>query len=169
MLTPNIEIKIADREDLVDLSICVDDFLDFIESFKTKFLNKELLILKIYYNSILAGVLVAEDKSHEVDSLEKIIPNFYIHLVYINPKFRNKDLGKTLLKLFIKNQKDKGTASIYTKLPKKYKKGITFFRENDFQQISCENNEVILVLNLWKDYGIRDCMMIGDYSNDIFS
>ncbi|TFG06761.1 MAG: N-acetyltransferase [Promethearchaeota archaeon] len=168
MQNARIEIKVADKEDLFDLTICVDDFLDFIDNFKKRFLNKTLFILKLLYNSTLAGILVAEDKSNQIDSLEKIIPSTFLNLVYINPSFRNKHLGKYLLQNFIELQKGKGIASIYTRIPKKYMKGIKFFKVNNFQQTSSEDNWVILVLNLWNDYGIRDYSMVDDYSTCFF-
>ena len=163
-----IEIRIENEDNLFDLNLCAKEFLDLIEDFKEKFLNKEFFILSAYFDKILAALLIAEDNTQKIDSLEKIIPNINIHLVYVNPKFRKKGIGKKLLQYFIFFQKSNGIASIYVKLPQKYKLGINFFLKNNFQMIQKINHEIILELALWKDYGVRECHIIGENFNDMF-
>ena len=113
------------------------------------------------------GLLVAEDKSHKVDSLEKILPINYIHMLYVNPIHRKKNIGKELLDTYLNIQKEKGTASIHIKLPQKYKSGIDFFLKNKFRQIHIDGSKVILEFNLWNDYGVRDCQVVEDDLNDM--
>ncbi len=162
----HLKIKIADKEDLFDLRLCAKEFLDFIEDFKNKFLNKIYIVLTACYDKILAGILVSEDKSHKIDSLEKIVPVVYLHLLFVNSKFRNNSIGRNILDYFLSLQKQRGIAAIYVKLPQKYKKGIKFFQKNDFDIVSKDGNKIILELNLWNDYGIRNCNLIGD--NELF-
>ena len=92
----NIQIKIASNEDLMDLELCAKEFIEYIDNFKTKFLNEDFFILTAYYNQVLAGFLVAKDKSYKVNSLDRIMPSMCIYLVFINPKFRNRNIGKSL-------------------------------------------------------------------------
>lgn len=164
----NFEIKVASKEDFFDLFLCAKEFIDLIDNFKRKFFNKQFFVLTAHYNNNLIGILVAEDKSNKVASLEQILPTMYIHLLFINPKFRNNNFGKKLLNAFLTLQKEKGIASIYVKLPQKYKKGIVFFQKNNFQPISQEKSKVLLELKLWEDYGIRNCQTIEDNYNDLF-
>jgi len=172
MYSPNshtkIEIRIANQENLFDLLLCANEFIDFIDDFKDKFLHKNLLVLSAYYENILAGILIAEDQTQKIDSLEKIIPLMTLHLIFVNPTFRKKDIGKTLLKSFISTQKKNGIASIYVKLPQKYKEGIKFFLKNEFKMINKTKNKIVLEKVLWKDYGIRECHIIGENFNDMF-
>jgi len=165
---PNFVIKIANDADLFDLNLCAKDFLDLLDDFKGKFLNKKYFILAAYSNNILAGILVAEDRCQKVDSLEKIIPNICVYLVYVNNKFRNKQIAKGLLESFIKIQKGNGIASIYVELPQKYKNGIKFFQKNNFIIINKEKSKIILELNLWNDYGIKEWQIINDDFDTIF-
>jgi len=164
-----IKIDIAKSEGLYDFYICAEEFTDLIDQFKEKFLRKKLIILTAYYDNILAGFLIAEDKSQKIDALEKIIPTACLHLLFVNLRFRNKYIGKKLLETFIETQKSKGVASIYIKLPQKYKKGIKFLQKNNFGQINKINSNVILEIKLWNDFGVRDCQIIGDNINDLFS
>ena len=164
---PEIKIQIAKNEDLFDLNLCAKEFIDLIDNFKKKFLNKKLFILTAYFNEILVGLLVAEDKSHKVDSLEKILPTIYIHMLYVNPVYRKKNIGKELLNKFLNIQKEKGFATVHTKLPQKYKTGISFFLKNNFRQINKDGAKVILELNLWNDYGIDDCQIVEEDLNDM--
>lgn len=166
---PKIRIKVAKNEGLFDLNLCAKEFIDLIDNFKKKFLNKKFFILTAYYEEILVGILVAEDKSHKVKSLEKLLPNMYIHMLYVNPNYRKKKIGKDLLDSFIDIQKKKGIASIYIKLPQKYKSGISFFLKNNFRQSRKERSKVVLELNLWNDYGIRDYQVIEEDLNDMLS
>jgi len=164
----NILIKIAEPKDFFDLNLCAREFIDFIHDFKKKFLDKIFFVLTAYYNNVLAGILVAEDKSHKVDSLEKIVPIMYLHLLYINPKYRKKKLGKQLLETFLTIQKKKGIALVTIKLPQKYKKGIDFFQKNNFRPVNMDKSKIILEINLWNDYGIIDCQIISDDLNNMF-
>lgn len=169
MDSSKIEIKIARKENFIDLKLCAMEFLDFIKDFKNFFFNKKFFILAAYYDSVLAGILVAEDESKKIDSIEKIVPIMYLHLLFVNPKFRHKNIGKSLLDNFIIILKKKGTASIYVKLPQKYKKGVEFFQKNNFHQVDKNHNRIILELNLWNDFGIRDCLIIGDNFDNMLS
>ena len=159
---PHIIIKVADNENIIDLSLCAKEFLEFIKNFRDKFLNKKFFILTAYYDNVLAGLLIAEDKSQKVDSLNKVVPRMYLKLLYVNPRFRNRHLGKKLLDHLIEIQKDRGIALISIKLPQRYKQGIQFFLKNNFITSSKDNDRIILELNLWNDFGIRDCHIIDE-------
>ena len=165
----DLRIKLAKNENLYDIHLCAEEFIDLIDSFKEKFLNEEIIILTAFYDNILSGFLVAEDKSQKIDAIETILPSTCLHLLFVNSKFRNKRIGKVLLETFIEAQKKKGIASIYIKLPQKYKSGIKFLQKNDFHQIDIEKSNIILEKNLWNDYGVRNCQIIGDNVNDLFS
>ena len=160
--TPRIKIKIAETEDFFDLNLCAKEFIDFIDNFKKKFLDKKFFVLVAYFKKVLAGVLIAEDRAHKIDSLENILPKMYIHLLYVNPKYRGKGLGKDLLHVFLDVQKKRGVAAVSIKLPQKYKKGIKFFKHFDFTQISRDVNKVVLELKLWNDFGLTDCQSIDE-------
>ena len=162
-------IKSADSENLLDLELCAKEFLDFIDNFKEKFLKGKFFVLTAYFDSILAGVLVADKKIRQIDALEKIIPNIYLYLIYVNKKFRNNQIGKKLLDSFINIQKQNGIASIYIELPQKFKKGINFLQKRSFQRISKIQNNIILELKLWNDYGIIDSQVIEEDFNDMLS
>lgn len=164
----NIEIKYANEENFYDLYLCANEFLDFIDNFKEKFFNKEYFILSAYFNNVLAGLLIAEDKTQKINSLKEIVPHMNLHLLYVNPKFRNKNIGKILLNYFILIQKNNDIASIYVELPQKYRDGIKFFLENNFKIINRKIDKIVLELALWKDYGIRECQIIGENFNDLF-
>ncbi len=88
-----IEIRPANNESLTDLGLCAKEFIDFIDDFKNKFLNKVFFVLSAHLNDILVGILVAEDKSQKLDSLEKLVPIVYLHLLFVNPISRNKKIG----------------------------------------------------------------------------
>jgi len=165
----HLEIVIAKNENLYDIHLCAEEFIDLIDHFKEQFLNKEIIIITAFYDNVLSGFLVAEDKSQKIDAIEKIVPTTCLHLLFVNSKFRKKHIGTALLETFIKAQKKKGIASIYIKLPQKYKNGIKFLQKNDFRQIDIVKSKIILEKNLWNDYGVRDCQIIGDNVNDLFS
>lgn len=169
MESNKIVIKPAINENLFDIEICAKEFIEFIDGFKENFINGNFFVLTAYYDSILAGVLVAEKKIRQIDSLEKIIPNIYLNLIYVNKKFRNNQIGKNLLDSFIKIQKQNEIASIYIELPQKYQKGINFLKKNNFQQVEKIQSNIILELNLWNDYGIVDCQTIEEDLNDLLS
>ncbi|MHA1150006.1 MAG: GNAT family N-acetyltransferase [Promethearchaeota archaeon] len=159
---PHVIIKVADDENFIDLNLCAKEFLEFIKNFRDKFLNKKFFILTAYYDNVLAGLLVAEDKSQKVNSLTKVLPCMYLKLLYVNPRFRNRHLGKMLLDHLIEIQKERGIALISIKLPQRYKKGIQFFLKNNFNTTFKDNGRIILELNLWNDFGIRDCHIIDE-------
>ena len=164
-----LEICRAEIEILYDIYLCAEEFKDLVDTFKEKFLNKDITISMAFYDDILSGFIVAEDKSQKVDAIEKLIPTTCLHLLYVNSKFRKKHIGKFLFDEFIKTQKEKGIASIYIKIPQKYKIGINFLQRNDFRQIDKIKSKIILEKKLWNDYGIGDCQIIGDNVNDLSS
>ena len=164
-----VQVKISDEEDFFDLNLCAKEFLDFIDEFQIKFLEKKYFILKAHYNDILAGILVAEDKTNKVDSLKKFVPIIHLHLIYVNNQFRKKSIGKILLESFILIQKKNGMALINVKIPQKYRDGIKFFLKNKFLVVEKKENDIVLEINLWNDYGIRDCQIIEEDFNDVFS
>ena len=169
MESHKIQIRLSDNENLLDIELCAEEFIDFIENFKENFLNGKFFILTANYESVLAGVLIAEKKVKEIDSLEKIIPSIQFHLLYVNKKFRNNQIGKKLLDSFINIQKKNGIASIYIELPQKYKRGINFLQKRSFQRINKIQNNIILELKLWNDYGIIDSQVIEEDFNDMLS
>lgn len=164
----NIVIKVAKAEDLFDLKLCANEFLEYINDFQTKFLKNKIFILAAYYNNNLAGLLVSEQNTHKVDSIENLIPIVYLYLLYVNPKFRKRHIGTTLLESFIILQKKKGIASICIKLPHNYKNGIKFFQHYEFHLVGQIKNSIILEHKIWDDYGISDCQLIGDDFNTTF-
>ena len=103
----HILIKVASSEDLFDLRLCAQGFLEFIDDFQKKFLTNKIFVLVAYYDNNLAGMLVSEHNIHRVDSLENLIPTIYLYLLYVNPKYRRKQIATTLLKSFIMIQKKK--------------------------------------------------------------
>lgn len=163
-----ILIKVAKNDDLFDLKLCAQGFLEFLDDFQTKFLKNKFFILTAYYDNILAGMLVSEQKTHKVESIENLIPTIYIYLLYVNPKYRRKHIAKTLLESFISIQKKRGVASICIKLPQKYKSGIKFFQHYEFHLVALINNNFILEYKIWDDYGVSDCQLIGDNFNNTF-
>jgi len=165
----SLQINIVKNDNFYDIQLCAEEFIDLIDHYKEKFLNKEIIIMTAFYDGVLSGFLVAEDKSQKIDAIEKIVPSTCLHLLFVNSKFRNKRIGKALLESFIEAQKNKGIASIYIKLPQKYTNGIKFLQKNNFHQIDKVKSKIILEKNLWNDYGVRDCQIMGDNVNDLFS
>ncbi|MFO8019483.1 MAG: GNAT family N-acetyltransferase [Promethearchaeia archaeon] len=163
-----IEFKQATPNNLYDIRLCGKEFLDFIKDFKEKFLDGKISVLTAHYKNTLVGILVTEDKSSKVNSIERILPMMCIHLIYVNKSFRNQGIATSLLEYFVKNQKEVGTASVFAKIPKKYRKGIEFFLKNDFYIIKRKRNKIILKRKLWNDFGLKKCLLIGDSLNDIF-
>jgi len=164
-----IEIQIAPHDTIVDLISYAEEFIELIDDFKINFLNNKYFVLAANCNNVLAGILVAENEIQKVDLVEKIVPKIALLLLYVNVRFRNKYIGKKLLHTFLSIQKEKGVASIYVELPQKYKKGIEFFRRNDFVQVGKVKNKITLEINIWNDYGIRDCETIEHSFNDLFN
>jgi GNAT superfamily N-acetyltransferase len=167
--TKNIKFKTANKGNLYDIKLCADEFLDFFENFKKKFLNNKLIVLTANYNNILIGIIVAEDKSYKINSVERMLPMMCIHLIYVNSSFREQGIGSLLLEKFIKGQKESGIASVYAKIPKKYIKGIQFYLKNNFHIIDRKKNKIFLKRELWNDFGIKKCYLIGSSLNDIFT
>jgi GNAT superfamily N-acetyltransferase len=163
-----IDIKLSKDEDFIDLKLCAKEFIDLIDDFKINFLKKKYLILTAYYNDLLVGILISDVKVRKINSYDKIVPKVRLYLLYVNPNFRGKQIGKKLLDNYLKIQKKRGIAVIYIKLPQKYKKGIIFFRKSKFDQIEIQNNKIILEYNLWNDYGITDLDIIDKNLKDVF-
>jgi len=103
----DISIKEGNKEDLIDLNLCAKEFLQLIEDFNINFLNRKYFTLTAYYKKLLVGILVAEEKNHKVDSLEKIVPKRNLYLIYVNPNFRKKHIGKKILINYLTSQKKK--------------------------------------------------------------
>jgi hypothetical protein len=163
-----IEIRQANNESLTDLELCAKEYIDFIDNFKLKFLNKDFFVLTAHFNDILVGILVAEDESQKLDSLEKLIPIMNLHLLFVNPISRNKKIGEKILKEFINIQKQKGIAYIYIKIPQNYKEGIKYLSKNNFHHVGKKANRIILKYILWNDYGIRNYQNINEIFNNLF-
>jgi GNAT superfamily N-acetyltransferase len=167
-INSNFKIKLAKREDLTELTLCAKEFIELIEKFKLNFLDGKYLTLIIYYNNLIAGVLIAQELIPKVDSIENILPKTLLKLIYVNPNFRNKLIGTTLLLSFLKNQKEKGVASVFIKLPQKYKSGIKFFETNNFRRVGKTRDNILLEFNLWNDFGIRFSEFLAEDLNHIF-
>jgi GNAT superfamily N-acetyltransferase len=159
---PDITIKKANKEDLAELTLCADEFIDLIKEFRVNFLDGKYISLLTYYNKIVVAVLIAEELNQKVDSIENILPKTLLKLIYVNPNYRNKLIGTKLLLTFLKLQKEKGFASIYVKLPQKYKSGIRFFEINDFRRIGKVKEMILLEINLWNDFGLRFSQFLPD-------
>jgi GNAT superfamily N-acetyltransferase len=160
----NIKIKIADKETFLDLNLCAKEFIDLLDNFKKNYLNKRYFVLTAYYKNVLAGVLIAKDKSHKIDSLERIVPTMSLHLLYVNSLYRNKGIGTKLMNTFLMILKNRGFAYVSIKIPKHYKKGVDFFLNNEFlnnhfSQEGITDNYIILEMNLWTDFGIKNCIL----------
>ncbi|MBD3196541.1 MAG: GNAT family N-acetyltransferase [Candidatus Lokiarchaeota archaeon] len=158
-------IKEGNEEAFINLKLCANDYIDLIDGFKEKFKNGKYFILTAYYKEVLIGLLIAEDKSKKVDSIEKIVPTINLNLIFVNKNYRNNNIGTKLLNTFIMLQKKRGFASIYITIPEKYKQGLHFFLNNkflnrQFRQVGKLNNKIILEMNLWNDLGIFDCQII---------
>ncbi|MEJ2251238.1 MAG: hypothetical protein P8Y97_16490 [Candidatus Lokiarchaeota archaeon] len=95
--TPKFEVKIAENEDLFDISLCAREYIDFLDDFRNKFMNKKYFILTAYERKTLIGILIAEDVSKDVDSLENILPKIRLNLLYVSPEFRHLNLGMRLM------------------------------------------------------------------------
>ncbi|MFW9951458.1 MAG: hypothetical protein ACFFKA_15185 [Candidatus Thorarchaeota archaeon] len=163
----NLHVKVANKEDLIELNFFAQEFIELIESFKLNFLDGRYLTLITYYNNLAVAVLIAEEMVSEVYSLEDILPNTLLKLIYVNPKFRNKHIGTNLLLFFLKDQKRKGIASVIVKLPQKYKSGINFFEYNKFHRLRKMKDSILLEYNLWNDFGIRFSHFLSNKFNHI--
>jgi GNAT superfamily N-acetyltransferase len=155
-----ISIKTGNKEDLMELQLCANEFIDFIDDFEINLQNEKYFILTAYYINNLSGILLAENQISKIDELEMLIPKIQLIFLFVNPSYRNNSIANQLLNTFIKIQKKRQIASIFIKLPQKYKKGIKFLEKYGFLQIITSNNEVILERNLWYDFGLSFCDFI---------
>lgn len=165
---PLIEIKFVKDENFYDFKLIAMDFVEFIKDFEKKYLAKKIFVITAYYKKILAGIIVAEDKRKKINSIEKLVPSTCLHLLYINPNYRNINIGKKLLDAFVAFQKKSGVASIYIKIPHKYKRGQIFLEKFEFHTKGRVGNKIILERKLWNDFGVGDCHMIEDNIEDLF-
>ncbi|TFF87553.1 MAG: N-acetyltransferase [Promethearchaeota archaeon] len=168
----NFQIKIAENESFLDLKLCAKEFIEFVDDFKKKFQNKKFFILTAYDNCTLIGILIAEDKSNDIDSLDKIIPKMRLYLVYVNPKFRHLHVGKRLINTFLMIKKKEGYAGIIVKLPQNYRKGINYFLKNSFLNHrfylkGIKDSKMEMEMDLWNNLGIREYIAIDNFTYDI--
>ena len=163
----HVDIRIANKEDLFELNSSAQDLIELIRDFKINLKKDKYFILTAFHNNLLIGVLVAKKRIHKVDSLEMLVPKVRLYLIYVNKQYRNLNIGKKLLGEFVDLQKKRGSASIYVKLPQKYKQGIKFFMKNQFQRVDIVKSKIILEYHLWEDYGITNCEIIDDSMNNI--
>ena len=164
----NVKLRIATKEDLLELATSATNLTALLDTSKIDIAGGNYFILTARYNNLLIGVLIAEKKIHKVDSLNMIVPRIRLHLIHVHEKYRLMGIGKKLLETFLKFYHKAEVASIYVKLPQKYQKGISFFLKHDFQRVEVIKNKIVLELNLWKDYGIRNCEIIDTSVKDIF-
>ena len=162
-----VDIRIANEEDLFELNSSAQDLIELIRDFKINLREDKYFILTAFHNDILIGVLVAEKNVHRVDSLDMLVPKVRLYLIHVNIHYRNLNVGKKLLDYFLDLHKRRGSASIYIKLPQKYKQGISFFIRNKFQRVAIVKSKIILEYHLWEDYGITNCEIIDDSMNNI--
>lgn len=163
-----VSIKVASENDIIDINLCAEEYLQLLEDFEVKYSKGDYFILIAYYDNILAAVLVAEKRIHKVDSLETIVPKSRLCLIYVNSLYRKKQIASRLLDFFKKVQKEKGIASIFVELPLKYQKGIKFFEKNDFQITGKNKDKFYLEFYLWNDFGLRMSDFLSKDLNDIF-
>ncbi|MHA1804296.1 MAG: GNAT family N-acetyltransferase [Promethearchaeota archaeon] len=164
-MTSSIEIKESKKKDLLDFLLFAGEFKSFIENLINSIPIERLFILSAYCNNSIAGILISEDKSQNIDSLETLIPTARLHLIQVNQLYQNKGLGTTLLKEYLKKQQFRGIATINIKIPRNYKKGKEFLLNNGFRQKSRDNAFILFKYNLWNDFGIRDSVLIGEPSH----
>ena len=150
-----IVIKLGNNEDLIELQLCANDFIDFIDDFEINLHNEKYFILTAYYFNNLSGVLLAEKKHSKVDALGNLVPKIKLIFLYVNPAYRNNKIGSKLLRYFVKVQRGKKIAAIYINLPRKYTVGKKFLKKYKFFQIKTSNNNIVLERNLWYDFGIK--------------
>ncbi len=160
-LNGNINYKTLGSVNYLELMICAKEFIELIDNFMDKFKSNRFVYSAAYLNNTLIGILVAQDKSKMVNKFEKILPSICIYLIYVVKDFRGQNVGRNLLLNLINNLRGK-FATIYTKLPLKYKKGIDFYLRNNFHRVQIQKNKIILEHNLWNDFGLRDCKIIEE-------
>ncbi len=148
-----IIIKEANQNDYFLLELCAKEFIELIKNFKKKFENNDFFVLIGYLNENIAGVLVSE-RNNIVRTIENIVPTTQIHFLYVNPAFRGKKIGTTLLNEFIKIQKKNNIALIFIELYKNNKKEIEFFETFGFRREKIDAAKIYLNLRLWDDLGI---------------
>jgi len=150
-----IAIKTGNNEDLIELQLCANDFIDFIDDFEINLQNKKYFILTAYYLNNLSGLLLAENIHSKVNALENLVPKIKLIFLYVNPAYRNNKIGSKLLRYFVKVQRGKKVAAIYINLPRKYIVGKKFLEKYKFFQLKTSNNNIVLERNLWYDFGIK--------------
>ena len=148
-----IIIKEANQNDYFLLELCAKEFIELIKNFKKKFENNDFFVLIGYFKEDVAGVLVSE-RNNIVRTIENIVPTTQIHFLYVNPAFRGKKIGTTLLNEFIKIQKKNNIALIFIELYKNNKKEIEFFETFGFRREKIDAAKIYLNLRLWDDLGI---------------
>jgi GNAT superfamily N-acetyltransferase len=158
----NIVIKTGNNEDLIELQLCANDFIDFIDDFEINLQNEKYFILTAYYFNNLSGVLLAENNHSKVNALVNLVPKVKLIFLYVNPAYRNNKIGSHLLRSFIKIQRERKIAAIYINLPRKYTVGKKFLEKYNFFQIKTSHNNIVLERTLWCDFGID----INNFSNN---
>ncbi len=151
----NIVIKIGNNEDLIELQLCANDFIDFIDDFKINLQNEKYFILTAYYSKNLSGVLLAENKHSKVNALVNLVPRVKLIFLYVNPVYRNNKIGINLLRFFINIQRKRKVAAIYINLPRKYTVGKKFLEKYKFFQKKTRHNNIVLERTLWYDFGVN--------------
>jgi GNAT superfamily N-acetyltransferase len=152
-----IIIRTGNNEDIIELQMCANEFIEFIDDFEINLHNEKYFILAAYYCKNLSGILLAENFISKVNGLETLIPKIQLIFLFVNSTYRNKGIASLLLKNFIKIQKKEKIGSIYINLPQKYKFGKKFLEKFNFVQIKVVNNKIVLERKLWYDFGIESC------------
>ncbi len=146
-------IKVAEINDYFLIELCAKEYIDLIKNFKERFENNDFFVLIGYYEKNVAGVLVSE-RNNVVKSIEDILPAMQIHLVYVNPAFRGKKIGKNLMNEFIRTQKKNNIAFIFVELFKNNKREMEFFEKYGFRREKIDAAKIILTKIVWDDMGI---------------
>jgi hypothetical protein len=159
---PKISIEMGNQEDLTELQMCAHEFIDFVDDFELNLRKEKYFILTAYYLKNLSGILLAEKQISKTDKLDTIIPKIRLIFIFVNPTYRSKFIAEKLLNSFIKIQRKRQVASVFIKLPRKYKKGKKYLKKHHFTQINTSKNEVTLERHLWYDFGLCLCDFIDD-------
>lgn len=153
--TSKILIKTGNNEDIMELQLCANEFIDFIDDFEINLLKKKYLILTAYYFKNLSGILLAENNMSKIDGLVNLVPKAHLIFLFVNPVYRNNKIASSLLKSFLKIKKEEKFAAVYINLPQKYKVGKKFLEKFHFVQMRAFNNNIVLERNLWYDFGVE--------------